>query len=83
MTCQQLVELVTDYFEGNLSWRQRRRFDKHIAACHWCSRYLEQMETTIRVVGRLEESSISPEAKDALLDAFRGWSGGEQRLHEH
>jgi anti-sigma factor RsiW len=82
MSCQALVELVTDYFEGRLSWRQRRRFEKHIAACHWCGRYLEQMQVTIRSVGRIDEASISPEAKESLLAAFKDWSGGGQPLRE-
>ena len=82
MSCQELVELVTDYFEGKLSWRQRRRFEKHIAACHWCARYLEQMRVTIATVGRLNADSISAEARDELLVAFRGWNAGEQPPHE-
>ena len=73
MSCQQLVELVTDYFEGKLSWRERRRFEKHIAACHWCSRYIEQMRVTIETVGRIEEDSIPPAMRDELLTAFRDW----------
>ena len=74
MSCKELVELVTHYFEGELSWRQRRRFEKHIAACPWCARYLEQMRTTIRTVGRIDEDSISPQARDELLNAFRDWA---------
>jgi len=73
MSCQELVELVTDYFEGKLSWRQRRRFEKHIAACHWCSRYIEQMRVTIEMVGRIEPDAIAPAARDELLAAFRDW----------
>jgi anti-sigma factor RsiW len=80
MRCQELVELVTEYFEGTLSWRQRRRFEKHIADCELCTRYLEQMRTTIRVVGRIDEDSISPQARDTLLVAFRDWSGGAEPL---
>jgi anti-sigma factor RsiW len=76
MTCQELVELVTDYFEGRLSWRQRRRFDKHIAACPFCTRYIEQMRVTIRTLGRLDADSIAPEARAELLVAFRNWSAG-------
>jgi anti-sigma factor RsiW len=83
MSCQELVELVTDYFEGKLSWRQRRRFEKHIAGCDWCARYLEQMRVTIATLGRLEEESVSPEARDTLLAAFSDWHAGGPPLHEH
>jgi anti-sigma factor RsiW len=76
MSCQELVELVTDYVEGSLSWRSRRRFEKHIRACQWCARYVEQMRVTIRTVGRLDADSISPQARDELLAAFSDWRAG-------
>ena len=31
MSCQELVELVTDYLEGALSEEDRSRFDEHLA----------------------------------------------------
>ena len=74
IACQEMVELVTDYLEDGLSWRERRRFERHIAGCEGCSAYLEQMRRTLRVLGRLDEETISPEARDALLHAFRDWS---------
>jgi anti-sigma factor RsiW len=65
---------VTDYFEGALSDDDTARFEEHIGQCFWCARYLEQMRVTISTVGRLDEESISPDAKDALLHAFRNWN---------
>jgi anti-sigma factor RsiW len=73
ITCQDLVELVTEYFEGALPSRDRVRFERHIAACKYCNTYLEQMRITIRTLGRLPEESLEPEARDALLDTFRDW----------
>ena len=73
MSCKELVELVTDYLEGTLSEEDVRRFDEHIRDCVWCARYLEQMRVTVRTVGRIDEASISGEAKDALLREFRNW----------
>ena len=72
--CREMVELVTDYLEGALSRREHRRFERHIAGCDGCSAYLEEMRRTLRVLGRLDEETISPEARDALLHAFRDWS---------
>jgi anti-sigma factor RsiW len=82
VTCQQVVELVTEYFDGTLSWRQRRAFERHIKACPWCSRYLEQMRVTIATVGRIEEESLSPTVRATLIAAFSDWSGGERPLRE-
>jgi anti-sigma factor RsiW len=73
LTCQELVELVTDYLEGALPAGDRARFDRHIAGCPHCTTYLEQMQITIRTLGRLPEESVPPDAREALLEAFHQW----------
>lgn len=75
MVCIELVELVTDYFEGALSEGDRRRFDEHLAACGPCTRYVEQLRIMIELTGRLDERDLGrePGLRDALLEAFRGW----------
>ena len=73
LSCQELVELVTDYVEGALPRRERRRFEAHIAQCDGCTHYVEQMRETIRLTGRVEPESLAPAAREELLRAFRGW----------
>jgi anti-sigma factor RsiW len=73
ITCQELVELVTEYLEGTLPGRDRARFEGHLDGCPYCTTYLDQMRITIRTLGRLPEETIEPGARDALLDAFRDW----------
>ena len=74
--CREMVELVTDYLEGALPRRERRRFERHIAGCDGCTAYLDQMRQTLRVVGSLSEETIPVDARDALLHAFRDWRAG-------
>jgi len=73
LTCQELVELVTDYLEGALSVEDRFRFEEHIAVCPPCRAHLWQMRETIRVLGQLTEESVPPRARNELLRAFRDW----------
>jgi len=73
MSCKELVELVTEYLEGALPPRERARFEEHLSICAGCQTYLEQMRHTPRTLGQLTEESISSEARDALLQAFRNW----------
>ena len=73
LSCQELVELVTDYLEGALSAEETARFEEHLGRCTGCAAYLEQIRQTIELTGRLTPESLSPEAERALLDAFRGW----------
>jgi len=73
LTCKELVELITGYLEGTIRGRQRRRFESHLAACDGCTRYLAQMEATIRATGTLTEEQVPDEQKVVLLAAFRNW----------
>ena len=73
MACQELVELVTAYFDGSLSRSDRRRFRAHIRGCVNCTAYVEQMRVMIEATGQLTEEDIDPAAREELLAAFRGW----------
>ncbi len=76
LSCQELVELVTDYFEDALPAAERARFDGHIAGCDACTTYLEQMRTTITLTGRLRAEQVPAASIEPLLEAFRGWRRG-------
>lgn len=73
MTCKELVELVTDYLEGVLAPENRTRFDEHLAACPFCTIYLEQMRQTVKTLGTLPEDTLPPATLGALLEHFRKW----------
>jgi predicted anti-sigma-YlaC factor YlaD len=73
LTCQELVEIVSEYLEGALPEADRERFDAHLEICEGCRRYLDQMRTTIRVAGTLTEDDLDPGARDQLLQLFREW----------
>ena len=76
LSCQELVELVTDYLEGALSAEDAARFDDHISRCGACAIYVEQIRQTIALTGRITPACLLPEAERELLDAFRGWRSG-------
>lgn len=73
LSCQELVELVTDYLEKTLSPEDRARFERHLSVCPGCVTYLEQIRQTSALAGRISEESIPPEAEENLLRAFRDW----------
>jgi anti-sigma factor RsiW len=72
MTCQELVELVTEYFDGAMDAATREEFDMHLAVCPGCVTYLEQMRTTIRLAHDVRALERRPEVA-GLLEAFRDW----------
>lgn len=73
LTCEQVVELVTDYLEGAMSERDTRRFDAHLSGCDHCGEYLRQMQTTILLTGQLRREHLSRQAQRELTDLFRRW----------
>ena len=73
LTCQEMVELVTDYLEDRMDGEARARFEEHIAECDACTLYIEQMRMTIVALGHIPAESISADAEEELLAAFRNW----------
>jgi anti-sigma factor RsiW len=81
ITCAELVEIITDYLEGTMPQAERRRFEAHLDECPYCVNYLEQMRQQIAALGELSEESIAPDAREALLETFRGWRGWRGLSH--
>jgi predicted anti-sigma-YlaC factor YlaD len=71
ISCQEVVEVITDYLEGKLAAEDAAIFEAHLELCEGCRWYLEQMRTTITAVGRIEEEAVPPELQDTVLAAFR------------
>ena len=74
VTCQQFVELVTDYFEGALAPRMLSHVEEHLVMCDWCVAYVAQMQTTVDSLANLKDRS-SREPPDLLLGALRSRTG--------
>ena len=72
LACQDVVELVTAYLEDALEPFDRERLEEHLVFCDGCQNYLEQMRTSIRLSGRVEDA-LPVELETQLLEAFRGW----------
>ena len=71
LTCQDFVELVTEYLEGALDEDTVRRFEEHLALCPGCETYLSQMKETASRLGEIPVESLSAETQATLLSAFR------------
>jgi predicted anti-sigma-YlaC factor YlaD len=77
VTCQQFVELVTDYFEGDLPSRTLSKVEEHLVMCDWCVAYVGQMQATVDALRALKNRSTS-EPSDFLLTALRAQGAAER-----
>jgi predicted anti-sigma-YlaC factor YlaD len=80
LTCNELVELVTEYLEGALPQNDRLDFEHHLVWCSWCRDYLDQVRTTIELTGTTETEALEPPSplREHVLDAFRDWKRGRE-----
>ena len=86
LVCRDAVELVSDYLDGNLSRRDRRRLEKHLAACDGCQAYLAQVRATVTASGCSRNSGSPshsygrvPSAVAMIADGGRRSASAESR----
>lgn len=73
LACRDLVEVVTDYIEGDLVADTRTRFEAHLATCAACREYVEQVRATVAAARASGVGHGAPEVPSAILEAFRTW----------
>ena len=64
ITCRELIDFILDYLSGELPADQRAEFERHLAVCPPCQRYLQTYQQTVAM-----EKQAFREAEDAPADA--------------
>lgn len=77
LTCQEVVELVTDYLEGALVPVDHAAVQAHLAGCAGCATYVDQLRVTVRALGGMRESGLTAPACRELVEAFATWPPGD------
>jgi anti-sigma factor RsiW len=73
LTCQELVELITDYVEGALDKQRYSEVARHLSECDDCLRYVAQLQQTERVLATMPAPALSDHDRAALIAAYRDW----------
>jgi anti-sigma factor RsiW len=73
ISCQEVVELVSDYVEQALPAEEAAVFEQHLNFCDGCVLYVDQVRMTIDAVGQLRAEELPEETKAKLQTAFRDW----------
>jgi predicted anti-sigma-YlaC factor YlaD len=71
LSCQEFVELVTDWMEGELPEPVRTAIEEHLVICPPCGDYVAQVRAALHTLQRAESEPPSPPRRDDLLAAFR------------
>jgi anti-sigma factor RsiW len=68
LTCQELIEFLAAYVDGELAAEERARFDRHLAVCPHCVDYLHGYRESIRL-GKAAAADVD-EVPEELVDAI-------------
>ena len=71
LSCREIVELVTDYLEGELDPDTTTALEEHLDLCPGCARYVEQIRETVATLRDVSSDNLSVETQAGLLEAFR------------
>jgi len=70
MTCQEIVEFLMAYLDGELEQETRSTFEKHVGLCPPCEDYLRSYQEAIRL-GKVCEAEDAPvDVPDRLVQAI-------------
>jgi anti-sigma factor (TIGR02949 family) len=71
ITCQEVVEVVTDYLDGGMAPDELDLLEQHLNFCEGCVWHVDQVRKTIATVGRIGEEELPATTRERLLEAFR------------
>lgn len=78
LRCQELVELVTTYFDDALDVDERTRLEQHLTYCGGCRTFVDQLRAERRLLEGLEGPAVPDGTRARLVDAFRRWKEGRK-----
>ena len=57
--CQECVDLLTDYLDGNLEVEVKGRLDEHLSGCAPCINFVRTFEKSQELTSRLREQQVN------------------------
>jgi len=69
--CQEVVDLLMEYLEGELPALRAAALDAHLKGCSPCLAFLNTYRSTIHVSRQLTVEEIPPELTERLLEFLR------------
>jgi anti-sigma factor RsiW len=70
-SCRETRDRLSDYLEGDLGARTRRRIGRHLARCKHCQALLQSLTRTLeqlRSLGSIDQGSPEPATVRAVIE---------------
>lgn len=70
ITCQQLIEFISQYRDHELASQERSEFERHLSVCPSCVAYLKTYEQTVLLAKASADDPVPDEIPEPLLKAI-------------
>lgn len=70
LTCQQLIDFLSDYLDGALPGETLAAFETHLAVCPDCVAYLENFRATLHAAKAAFASQTAPDMPEEFVQAI-------------
>lgn len=71
LTCAEMVEILSDYFEGVLGTDYMKLCAEHLANCEACEEYYRGLVYAIRIAGGMRAGAVTAPPMEQLTQLFR------------
>ena len=71
MNCRSAEELFSSFVEDELSQRERRTLENHLADCPRCSQAVEELRATVDLLAALPSYETGPAFEEEVMDRIR------------
>lgn len=73
VTCRDVAERASLYFDDKLGSDLKFQFDQHLRLCGPCRDYLDQMRATIALLRQQPLEPTAKQAEEAAVSQFKSW----------
>ena len=74
LSCKEITTLASEGIDKEMPFFRRMQFNMHLLICKNCRQFIEQMETTINTISRLEPIKPSDEVINNQVDQLLKFS---------
>ena len=74
LECREVVEVVSDFLDGELTHEERAQIEQHLLVCPPCTLHVAQVKAIIARLAGLRSDPLAPGGSQGLVDVFRQWA---------
>lgn len=72
-TCNSITEILSDYIEGRLSFRDRFRLRFHLIRCPLCTAYFKQFKAIYKKCDQVKTEDLPDDFEKVMSEVIDAW----------